>query len=140
MLLEASILNMNECVSFTASKGQHFNGSGTPKKHLKGHFPPPFLHHPCLAYRLQPFLLHRVPTPASQTTVISQPDDYSVKLSAWLSRSKITQSFREGEMQCLVSQRLKVSPCSDPQSWNLFPRLRLALIMSKEIILLEFYG
>lgn len=99
-----------------------------------------FFHHLCLAYRLQPFLLYMAPIPAAQTIVISKPDDYSVKFSAWIFFSKNTQSFREWKMQCLVSQRLKVALCSEPQSWNLFPWLPLALITNKGIILLEFYG
>lgn len=41
-----------------------------------------FLHHLCLAYRLQPFLLYMALTPVAQTIAVSRPDDYRVKLSA----------------------------------------------------------
>lgn len=50
-------------------------------------------------------------SPQYQTIAISRPEDYRVKLSVWIFFKKTlnTQSFRQWEMQFLVSQRLEVA-------------------------------
>lgn len=52
--------------------------------------------------------------PSSSNHCNSRSDEYSVKLSAWIFLSKTTQSFGEWKTRSLVSQRLKVAPCSEP--------------------------
>lgn len=49
-------------------------------------------------------------TPVAQTIAISRPDDYRVKLSAWIFfKETQTHKASEWEMQFLVSKRLKVA-------------------------------
>lgn len=107
VLLEASILNMNECVSFTREdrRVMEWDTEGIILEIIFSFF----LHHLCLAYRLHPFLLGS--HPSAKTIAIPRPDDYRVKLSAWIffKNTPNTQSFRQWEMQFFVSQRLEMA-------------------------------